>query len=347
MKKISIIVLMIMLCAFSGCAQETDAMRILGSSYADVQSEQSENQTAMPAATESFEKRWQTLKARDYVSVLTDDEPVDSLETQIIAICGKYGIKLTDRRFLFEYLDIDETQKLWSYFTSCDTLEDGNCFQIAICTYENEDVARQRFDLLVDQLREIQPDMENISDTILDDEYTFATYLDTYGDRFNLSYYKLYTNHYISVVAVDEEDFETGLAIMDEIEVLTGTTESNFLQTLTGANSEGVSTDYTDYAKYANRYEWHAGGDSDLGASLDLHLVNQSVLGGEISFYRLFVTDVRIENGRLTSDDNFNGTVTFNGDGSITLYIEDVDNFYFDYKLSEFLTTDVFMFYPQ
>lgn len=103
----------------------------------------------------------------------------------------------------------------------------------------------------------------------------------------------------------------------------------------------------SDYANYAGVYKWHAGGHSDMQAEMSLAISDATMLKGEISFYRLFGCNIEIRDGILSSDGSwdFNGTAVFNDDGSITLNVADVPNFYFDYSLSKFLGTTQFTFY--
>ncbi len=116
-----------------------------------------------------------------------------------------------------------------------------------------------------------------------------------------------------------------------------------YLRKELGINNNGNNA----ISDYVGEYKLYSDGSDEPRAGMTLTLSETTTLKGEISFYRLFGCNIEIRDGVLSSNDSWRifGLATLNDDGSITLNVVDIPNFYFEYSLSKFLFGTQFTFY--
>ncbi|MBR0375257.1 MAG: hypothetical protein IJH59_01730 [Firmicutes bacterium] len=145
----------------------------------------------------------------------------DGFVEKVVAICESYGIERSfnrmEQRFVFS-----SPEESTSYRTICDRIngERDPGRQIVVDEYEDPDMALQVFALIKEQQEDFAANSD-IEQVFLNDDHTFASYMDAYGSQSNIIYIKLYENCIVSLVSFEEEDFDTGLSIIDDIEALT------------------------------------------------------------------------------------------------------------------------------
>lgn len=145
----------------------------------------------------------------------------DGFVEKVVAICESYGIERSFDRMEQRFV-ASSPEESTSYRTICDRIngEREPSRQIVIDEYEDPDMAPQEFAFYKEQQEDYTANL-NIVQVFLNDDHTFASYMDAYGAQSNIIYIKLYENCIVSLVSFEEEDFDTGLSIIDDIEALT------------------------------------------------------------------------------------------------------------------------------
>ncbi len=145
----------------------------------------------------------------------------DGFVEKVVAICESYGIERSFDRMEQRFV-ASSPEESTSYRTICDRIngEREPSRQIVIDEYEDPDMAPQEFALIKEQQENFAADLD-IVQVFLTDDHTFASYMDAYGAQSNIIYIKLYENCIVSLVSFEEEDFDTGLSIIYDIEALT------------------------------------------------------------------------------------------------------------------------------
>ena len=145
----------------------------------------------------------------------------DGFVEKVVAICESYGIERSFDRMEQRFV-ASSPEESTSYRTICDRIngERDPGRQIVVDEYEDPDMAPQEFALIKEQQEDYTANL-NIVQVFLNDDHTFASYMDAYGSQSNIIYIKLYENCIVSLVSFEEEDFDTGLSIIDDIEALT------------------------------------------------------------------------------------------------------------------------------
>ena len=145
----------------------------------------------------------------------------DGFVEKVVAICASYGIERSFNRMEQHFL-ASSPEESTSYRTICDRIngERDPGRQIVVDEYEDTDIASQEFALIKEQQDNYTANLD-IVQVFLNDDHTTASYMDAYGEQSNIIYIKLYENCIVSLVASQEEYFDTGLSIIDDIEALT------------------------------------------------------------------------------------------------------------------------------
>ncbi|MBO7667016.1 MAG: hypothetical protein J6T26_00990 [Firmicutes bacterium] len=145
----------------------------------------------------------------------------DGFVEKVVAICASYGIERSFNRMEQHFL-ASSPEESTSYRTICDRIngERDPGRQIVVDEYEDTDIASQEFALYKEQEEYYSAGLD-IVQVFLNDDRTIASYMDAYGEQSNIIYIKLYENCIVSLVASQEEYFDTGLSIIDDIEALT------------------------------------------------------------------------------------------------------------------------------
>ena len=200
----------------AGCAQEAapePAEAVAADAAAAEDSEiAADGAAAAPEASES-----EAAAANGAASSGSSDGFVE----KVVAICESYGIERSFNR-MEQHFVASSPEESTSYRTICDRIngERDPGRQIVVDEYEDPDMAPQEFALIKEQQENFAANLD-IEQVFLNDDHTFASYMDAYGAQSNIIYIKLYENCIVSLVSFEEEDFDTGLSIIDDIEALT------------------------------------------------------------------------------------------------------------------------------
>ena len=145
----------------------------------------------------------------------------DGFVEKVVAICASYGIERSFNRMEQHFL-ASSPEESTSYRTICDRIngERDPGRQIVVDEYEDTDIASQEFALYKEQEEYYSAGLD-IVQVFLNDDHMSASYMDAYVSQSNIIYLKLYENCIVSLVASQEEYFDTGLSIIDDIEALT------------------------------------------------------------------------------------------------------------------------------
>ena len=211
------IVVLVLGLLLAGCAQEAapePAEAVAADAAAAEDTEAADdNATAAPEAAENED----VAASSGAASSGSSDEFVE----KVVAICESYGIERSFNR-MEQHFVFSSPEESTSYRTICDRIngERDPGRQIVVDEYEDPDIAPQEFALIKEQQENFAADLD-IEQVFLNDDHTFASYMDAYGAQSNIIYIKLYENCIVSLVSFEEEDFDTGLSIIDDIEALT------------------------------------------------------------------------------------------------------------------------------
>lgn len=146
----------------------------------------------------------------EYGSGLTSDEFIDS----IAAICEDYGIGRSIHN-VFQGMDTEEFMTIYDTFGG----ERNPYFSVTIDRYPDPDAAREAFGPILEMERNYNNMTAAITQVIADSPDVIGSYMQTDGiEASNLRYYRLYGDCLVTLVVLDEKDFEQAMGILSSID---------------------------------------------------------------------------------------------------------------------------------